>query len=89
MCLQFLQFLESSSSLLVHGLPTLGSTNSASVIYSKTIGVMNRINKTLKMQFFFFFITLYCQDSGHSLARSHKHISQAASHKEIPGVTGK
>lgn len=51
-CLQFLQLLESSSSFLVCGLPTLGSTNSASVIYSETIDVMNKINKTLKMHFF-------------------------------------
>ena len=50
-CLQFLQLLASSSSFLVRGLPTLGSTNSASVIYSETVDVMNKINKTLKMHF--------------------------------------
>ena len=45
-CLQFLQFLKSSSSLLAHGLSTLGSANSENSVNSKTIGNTNRISNT-------------------------------------------
>ena len=40
MCLQSLWLLESSSSLLAHALPTLGSVNS---VNSETTGIMNRM----------------------------------------------
>ena len=43
MCLQFLQLLESSSSLLAYALCTLGLANS---VNSDTIGIMNRISDT-------------------------------------------
>ena len=44
--LQFLQLLESPSSLLTHPLPTLDSTNS---MHSKTIGVTNMMNSNTKI----------------------------------------
>ena len=44
MCLQFLQLLESPSSLLAHTLPTLCSVNS---VKSNTIGVVSRISNTI------------------------------------------
>ena len=47
MCLQFLQLLESSSSISAHALPTLGSTNSTDSVNSKTIGITNRISGTV------------------------------------------
>ena len=49
MYLQFLQLLESSSSLLAHALPTLGSANSVDSMNrnSKTTGIMNRISDTI------------------------------------------
>ena len=43
MCLHFLWLLASSSSLLAHALPTLGSANSVDTVNSKTIGAMNRM----------------------------------------------
>ena len=43
MCLQFLKFLESLSSLLARALLTLGSVNSAHSVNSETIGAMSRI----------------------------------------------
>ena len=43
MCLQFLWLLASSSSLLCHALPTLGSANSVNSMNSKTTGHMNRM----------------------------------------------
>ena len=43
MCLQFLQLLESSSSLLAGAWPNLGSVNS---VNSKTIGIRSRSSKT-------------------------------------------
>ena len=46
MCLQFLRPLESSSSLLAHALPTLGSAHSADSMNSRAIGVTNRISST-------------------------------------------
>ena len=45
--MQFLQLLESSSSISAHVLPTLGSTNSTDSVNSKTIGVTNRISGTV------------------------------------------
>ena len=46
MCLQFLQLLKSSSSLLAYALCTLGSANSANSVNSDTTGIMNRISDT-------------------------------------------
>ena len=43
-CLQCLWLLKSSSSLLAHDLPILGSANSVNSVNSETTGITNRIS---------------------------------------------
>ena len=48
MCLQFLLFLESPSSLLAHALLTLGSGKSADSENRETIGPVSRISSAVE-----------------------------------------